>query len=166
MVTNELIKTTAPAILAIIGTIFGVIITGFFNWLNRKSDYSNLKNLKKIDQEIEFRNNELIKPVLEFLEKELNLITKIYQKGFNKEVIIDDQLSDHTLSMTMIGARLKSLGNDILDKKFEEFTRLRISISFDALSEEGYKNINAAYENMKQAEAIASDIIREISIST
>ncbi len=162
----ELIEVNASAIIGVTGTVLGVIISQIFNLLSRNSDYSNQNKLKKLDQKIEFENNELVKPVVKFLDKELRLITKVYQKGLNKEVLINDELSDHILGMSMVGARIKSLGNDTLDKKFEDFTWLRISISFDALNEEGEKNINAAYENMKQAEAIASEIIREIKIST
>lgn len=154
------------AVIAIAGTIFGVVITEFFNWLNKKSEFSYQSSLKKTDRQIEFENDEIIRPALDFLEKELRLITRIYQKGLNKELSIGDEISEHILGMSMVGARIRVFSNDALNKKFEEFTRLRISISFDVLNEDGHKDINAAFENMKKAELLASEIIAEMKRAT
>ncbi len=166
MEISELIKNNFPAIIALTGTLLGVLITQLFNWLNKRSEFYHQHKLKKTDQQIVFENNEVIKPVLDFLKKELCLITKIYQKGLNKEVSIEDELSEHILEMSMVGARIRILGNNILNKKYEEFTKLRIPISFDSLNEEGNKDINTAFENMKKAELLASEIISEIKKST
>jgi hypothetical protein len=159
---NEILKNNFPAIITLIGALLAVIITQFFNWLNKKSEFYYQHNLKKTDQQIAFENNEVIKPVLGFLEKELRLITKIYQKGLNREVSIEDELSEHILEMSMVGARVRILGNNTLNETYEEFTRLRIPISCDALNEEGNKDINTAFNNMKKAELLASKIISEI----
>ena len=166
MEISDLIKNNFPAIIALAGALLGVIITQLFNWLNKRSEFHHQHNLKKTDQQIAFENNEVIKPVLDFLEKELRLITKIYQKGLNKEVSIEDDQSEHILEMSMVGARIRILGNSILNKKYEEFTRLRIPISFDSLNEEGNRDINNAFKNMKKAEMLASEIIAEIKNST
>lgn len=163
---SELIKGNLPAIIAVAGTLLAVLITQLFNWLNKRSEFYYQHNLKKTDQQIAFENNEVIKPVLDFLENELRLITKVYQKGLNKEVTIEDELSEHILGMSMVGARIRILGNNILNEKYEEFTRLRIPISFDALNEDGNKDINTAFENMKKAELLASEIISEIKSAT
>ena len=149
----------AASIIAVLGTLAGVLISQIFTWLMKRNEFRNQVKLKRIDFGIEFEKTNLIEPVLLFLESDLKLITKIYQKGLNTEkTTIHEKLSEHILDMSMASARLGVYGNDALIKKFDEFTRKRIQIGFDALGDKE-KNINSAYNKIKEAESLASGII-------
>lgn len=149
----------ADSLFPILGTLAGVAITLFFTWLIKKREFLNQLILKRVDSEINFEKENLIKPVLLFLESDLKLMTAIYQKGMSPKAIeIDESLSTHILDMSMASARLGVYGNEALNKKFDEFTRKRIQVGFDALNEQDQK-INDAYKKMKEAESLASEII-------
>lgn len=149
----------ADAIIPIFGTFAGVVITLFVTWLMKRREFINQVKLKRIDFGIEFEKKNLIEPVLLFLESDLKLMTAIYQKGLKLEKTeIDKSSSAHILDMSMASARLGVYGNEALIKKFDEFTRKRIQVGFDALNEQE-KNINSAYNKIKEAESLASEII-------
>jgi len=149
----------ADAILPIFSGLAGVVITLFFTWLMKRREFINQVKLRRIDFGIEFERKNLIEPVLLFLESDLKLMTAIYQKGLERErTEIDSSLSTHILDMSMASARLGVHGNEALVKKFDEFTRKRNQVGFDALGE-NEKNINSAYNKIKEAESLASEII-------
>ena len=50
----DFINTHAPTIIAVIGTLSGVLISQLSYWLMKKSDYKNQVKLKRIDLGIEF----------------------------------------------------------------------------------------------------------------
>ena len=152
-------KHAAPMI-AVFGTLAGVLISQVFNWLMKRREFSNQLKLKKLDYGFEFEKQKLIEPVLSFLESELKLITAIYQKGIDSENsnIKRENLGDHILESSMASARLGVYGNKTLIEKFDEFTRKRIQVGFDIFDENG-KNITSAYERIKEAESLASEII-------
>ena len=149
----------ADSLFPILGTLAGVAITLFFTWLMKKREFINQLIMKRIDFEIEFEKENLIKPVLLFLESDLKLMAAIYQKGLEpKAVEIDKSLGTHILDMSMASARIGVYGNEALNKKFDEFTRKRIQVGFDALNEQD-KKVNDAFNKMKEAESLASEII-------
>ena len=150
-------KHAAP-IIAILGTLAGVVISQISTWLLKRQEFKNQLKLKRIDFGIEFEKKNLIEPVLLFLESDLKLITAIYQKGLEKEKIIHEKLGEHILEMSMASARLGVYGNEALIKKFDEFTKKRIQIGFDVFNDKE-KNMFSAHDKIKEAESLASDII-------
>ncbi len=77
----------ATPIIAILGTLAGVVISQISTWLMKRQEFKNQVKLKRIDFGIEFEKKNLIEPVLLFLESDLKLITAIYQKGLEKKQI-------------------------------------------------------------------------------
>ena len=75
----------ATPIIAVIGTLAGVVISQISTWVMKRHEFKKQVNLKRIDFGIEFEKKNLIEPVLLFLESDLKLITAIYQKGMDKE---------------------------------------------------------------------------------
>ena len=149
----------AASIIPAIGVLAGVIISQFFTWVMKLSEFKNQVRLKRIDFGIEFEKRNLIEPVLLFLESDFKLMTAIYQKGFESEKSkINEKLSEHILSMSMASARIGAYGNEALIKKFDEFTRKRMEVGFNVLDEEN-KSIYSAHNKIKEAESIASEII-------
>jgi hypothetical protein len=152
------IDKNASPIIAVLGTLFGVIIAQISNWLMKNQEFKNHVKLKRIDFGIEFEKRNLIEPVLLFLESDLKLMTAIYQKGLEKEKNINEILGEHILEMSMVSARLRVYGNPALSTKFEEFTRKRLDVGFRALNE-NMKDIQSAYDKLREAEVLASEII-------
>lgn len=149
----------AAAIIAVIGTLAGVLVTQLFNLLLKRSEFKNQVKLKRYDFGIEFEKRNLIEPVLLFLESDLKLITAIYQKGLEtQKTKIHEKLGEHILDMSMASARLGVYGNEALIKRFDEFTRKRIEIGFDVFDEKE-KNMLSAHNKIKEAESLASEII-------
>jgi hypothetical protein len=149
----------AASIIAVLGTLAGVLISQFSTWLMKRHEFKNQVKLKRIDFGIEFEKKNLIEPVLLFLESDLKLITAIYQKGLETEKTeIHEILSGHILNMSMASARLGVYGNEALIKKFDEFTRKRIQIGFDVFDDKE-KNMLSAHNKIREAESLASEII-------
>jgi hypothetical protein len=148
----------ATSIIAVLGTLFGVMISQISNWLMKKQEFKNHVKLKRIDFGIEFEKKNLIEPVLLFLESDLKLITAMYQKGLQQEKNINEILGEHILEMSMVSARLRVYGNAALNTKFEEFTRKRLEVGFKALNE-NMKDMQLAYDKLREAEVLASEII-------
>lgn len=155
----DFIDKHATPIIAVFGTLAGVLISQLFNWLMKKCEFKNQVKLKRFDFGVEFEKRNLIEPILLFLESDLKLITAIYQKGFEREKSkINEKLGDHILEMSMVSARLGVYGNEALITKFDEFTRKRIEVGFNVLDEHE-KNISSAHNKIKEAESLASEII-------
>jgi hypothetical protein len=141
-----------------LAALAGVAISQFFSWIMKKNEFNNQVKMKRIDLGIEFEKRNLIEPVMMFLTSELKLITAIFQKGLEVEkTVIQRNLGEHILDMAMTSARLGAYGNKALIDKFEEFTRIRISVGFEV--SEKFKNLPSAHERLKQAEILASEII-------
>ena len=142
-------KYGAP-IIAIWGTLAGVIISQISTWLMKRQEFKNQVELKRIDFGIEFEKKNLIEPVLLFLQSDLKLITAIHQKGLEKEKTqIHEKLGEHILEMSMASARLSVYGNEALTKQFVEFTRKRIQIGFDVFDDKG-KNMLSPIIRLKK----------------
>lgn len=149
----------ATPLIAVLGTIAGVAISQISTWLMKRQEFKTQVKLKRIDFGIDFEKKQLIEPVLFFLESDLKLITAIYQEGLEKEKRnIHEKLGEHILQMSMASARLGVYGNEALTEKFDEFTKKRIQVGFDAFSEQN-RNISSAYNKIKEAESLASEII-------
>lgn len=149
----------ATPIIAILGTLAGVVISQISTWLMKRQEFKNQVKLKRIDFGIEFEKKNLIEPVLLFLESDLKLITAIYQKGLEKEKTnIHEKLGEHILEMSMASARLGVYGNEALIKIFDEFSIKRIQIGFDVFDDKE-KNMLSAHNKIKEAESLASEII-------
>jgi hypothetical protein len=148
------------AIIAVFGTIAGVVITQIFNWVFKKSEWSNQVRLRKLERSLQFEKQNLIDPIIEFMEAELSLIQIIYGKGFDKEPSpIEGSSSDHIKNLLAISARIKVYGDQELINKFEEFTSKRLIIGNKILDEKN-RDLPHAYDDLKQAEILASEILK------
>lgn len=97
----------ATPIIAVLGTLAGVLISQLSTWFMKRHEFKNQVKLKRIDFGIEFEKRNLIVPVLLFLDSDLKLITAIYQKGLETEKTkIHENLNKHILNMSMASARL------------------------------------------------------------
>ncbi len=148
------------AIIAVFGTIAGVVITSIFNWVLKKSEWSNQVKLRKLERSLEFEKQNLIDPIIEFLEAELSLIQIIYGKGFDKEHSpFEGSSSDHIKNLSAISAKIKVYGDQELIVKFEEFTSKRLIIGNKTLVEKN-RDLSHAYDDLKKAEILASEILK------
>ena len=156
-ILNFIDKHATP-MFTLLGILFGLVFSPISTWIMKKLEFINQAKLKRIDFAIEFEKKNLIEPVLLFLKSDLKLMTSIYQKGLAiEQKEIEKSESAHILDMSMVSARLGVYVNDLLIKKFDEFTRKRIQVGFSTLSDQN-KNIHA-HNKIKEAEALASEII-------
>ena len=156
MEVSQFLDKNGTAIIAVIGTISGVLITALANLMQKKSEWINQKRLRKLECSIEFEQRYLIEPIIEYIEAELQLLQRIYAKGFEKDTSpISEMFLEHHWKMLLTSSRVKVYGNKELIDRFESFTRKRIEIGNRTLEP---KN-ELAYGNLKEAESIAAEIL-------
>jgi hypothetical protein len=159
MEVSQFFDKYGAAIIAVFGTISGVLITAFANLLLKKNEWINQKRLRKLERSIAFEERNLIVPIVEYIEAELQHLQRIYAKGFERDTsTIPEMLQEHHWKMVLTSARVKVYGNKELIDRFESFTRKRIEIGNFALDPKN-KNLNLAYGDLKEAESIAAEIL-------
>lgn len=153
----QFLDKNSATIIAVSGTIIGVIITQFFNWLNKSNDWQNQVKLKKLDNSIEFEKQNIIYPIKEFMETEIILLQKIYAKGMTEGNATLDDIKDteHIKNLSVISAKIKSYKNQELNKKFEDFKNKRFGI------QKGFSDndLKKADNNFIEAENLYSEIL-------
>ena len=145
-----------------LGALAGVALTVFSNYKAKDKDAKNARDLRILENSIEFEKEHLIKSVIEFLEADLKLISYVYECGLTKESPSKKtDMGDHIRQMAMVEARVKLYGDESLEKKFTEFTHKRIEIGNEIFSE--YRgDQKEAYNKLQEAISLASEILKSI----
>ena len=101
-------------------------------------------------------NDIIIRPVIDFLERDLIAIQRVYnlslvQKTERREIIIDNE---HIWLLTAAQARIEAAGDPVLCDKFDEYSRKRLKMgnAVEIGNEE-------AFEELEATKTLASDII-------
>jgi hypothetical protein len=155
---GQFLDKNAGAIIAVAGTIFGVLVTALFNLWQKKAEWINQKRLRQLERSIDFEECYLIRPTVEYMEAELQILQRIYSKGVEKDsTITPDMYQGQFWKMLLTSARVKVYGNKELTDTFEAFTRKRIEMG-NSIFDQDHKNLNLAYRELKEAESIAVQI--------
>jgi hypothetical protein len=126
MDTGQFLIKNGAAVVAVGGTIAGILITQLFNWLLKKREWKNQARLRKLERSIEFEKHNLIEPIIEFIEAELSLMQLLYAKGFDKEdKAISSSHSTHLKHLLTTSAKVKAYG----DKDLIEFLSIAHNFS-------------------------------------
>src|ERR1035437_6662271 len=153
MDAGELLGKNAAAIIAVIGTVSGALVVSVSNWLGKKAEWTNQRKLRQLERSIDFEERYLIRPIVEYLESELQVLQRIYSKGFEKEGSIPAEMyQEHHWKMLLTEARVMVYGDKKLIDKFAEFTRKRIAIG-TSIFDSRNKVVNLAFRDLKEAEA-------------
>jgi len=156
---GELVGKNAAAIIAVIGTVSGALVVSVSNWLQRKAEWTNQRKLRQLERSIDFEERYLIRPIVEYLETELQVLQRVYSKGFEKEGTIPAEMyQEHHWKMLLTEARVKVYGDEQLIDKFGDFTRKRISIG-TSIFDSRNKDVNLAFRDLEEAEGLAAEIL-------
>lgn len=156
---GEALGKNATAIIAVIGTISGALVGGFSNWLQKRADWTNQRKSRQLERLIDFEERYLIRPIVEYIETELQVLQRIYSKGFEKDdVPLSQVYQEHHWKMLLTEARIKVYGDKQLIDKIAEFTRARIAIGTFILDPKG-KDTHEAYRVLREAEGIAAEVL-------
>jgi len=155
----ELLGKNAAAIIAVIGTILGALVAGLSSWLQKKAEWGNQRKLRRLERSMDFEERYLIRPIIEYLETELQVLQRIYSKGVEKDdAVLSQVYQEHHWEMLLTEARVRVYGDKQLVDKFAEFTRDRIAIGTFVLDPKE-KDISKGYSALREAEGRAAEIL-------
>lgn len=147
------------ATLGVIGSLAGVAITSWFNLKAKDKEAANARKLKFLDNSIDFQKRHVVEPIIAFLESDLKLISYVYECGLEKDTPPKNpEQSVHIRLLAMTEARIKTLGDKLLEEKFRVFTRKRLEVG-NKILDEMRRDPNAAYEKLQEAITLASEIL-------
>jgi hypothetical protein len=130
-------------------TLLGVVIAVVANIAMKRIDHRNAIALKRIEIGTELEKKYLLEPLVSFMDKELQLMQKLYAHKLQPEGQTDcpGPVSEHYLELSVTEARVRALGDNILVEKFEAFSRTRIGVGTyadEGKSEEALRELKAA----------------------
>lgn len=139
--------------------LLGVLVTLLITWTQQKTNWANQKYLRKTGLAIEIEKSIQFDPIAKFIESYLSLLQMTYSKGLNKDDAPTPEMSDQsTMRMLAASARIKLYGDAKLVEKFDNLTRKRIEIG-NSLFDKGSRNVNLAYDLLREAENTAAEIL-------
>lgn len=151
---DDLIQNNQSAVLTLIGTISGAIIVLVGNLAYRWLEHKNMIKLKRLDLVIDIEKKYLIEPVVSFIDDDLKLMQEIYDTLVTNKPI-PSLNNKHIFKLSSIQARIQGLGDGVLCEKFEEFSRVRLSVG-NAVSN---GNWDGAQNNLNKAITLAGKIL-------
>lgn len=155
----NLVAGNEKLVLGSLFTLFGVLVAGIINFLLKRLELSHARKMKKIEFASSFKQENLFKPVVSFLESDLIALQAVYgllfvEKKDRREVKINN---DHLVMLSSIEARIKALTDSATYEKFNEYSRKRLRIG-NAL-----ENIELdPYVELKSAIELASNIMKTL----
>jgi hypothetical protein len=157
MSLGDLVKNNPVAILTLLGTVCGVVITQAANLIAKGLDYRNNLKTRRLDLAIELEKKYLIEPVVLFIDKDLKAMQKTYAQALESE---DDKVNfildnEHVFELSSLQARVKGLCDSSLNEKFEEFSGAKIRIGTSVSNGE----VNNAYKQLDEAIKLAGEIL-------
>lgn len=153
----QFLDKNSAALIPVFSTITGILLTQICNFLLKKNELENQIKLKKFENSMEFEKQNLINPIIEFIEVELMVIRKICEQQL-KDAGLSGKIGgvNHLSKASIIAAKIKVFKNEEINKKFDEFIKKRWKINENTnKNEDNSKSI----KEMKEAEMIASEIL-------
>ena len=148
------------------GALFGVIITSVFHLIQKYFANRHERNMKKLDFVAKFKSEQLVEPVIKFLDSDLAAMQETYSLVFvDKGSRSNFQIkSDHLASLPAVTARVKGLGDPKLNALFDEFTRKRLSIgnSIDSVGKDPFKELQSAITLAGDIVGLLLDKVRDV----
>ncbi len=154
------IDKNANSIIPVIATLGGMIISQLCNILKIRIETKKQIAIKKVDAAIEFEKNHIIEPILSYLDSELKFMIAIYREGLSSGDKAEDIFKpEHILNLSCISARIRALGDETLNEKFDKFTLKRFDIANRILKDSPNRNPSIANKQLQAAEQLAGEIL-------
>ena len=152
-----LINENQPALFALIGAILGFFVNQLTTWISKAIDHRYNVKIKRLDIGIELEKKYLIEPVVSFIDKDLKSMQKLYAQLFKskEEKACLSLDNEYVFELSSVQARVRGLGDESLNAKFEEFSRARISIGTEVSDADS----KAAYTKLDEAIKLAGAIL-------
>lgn len=133
--------------------LWGAVITGTVLLISKWVDHLNNLKIKRLVIAIEVEKKHLIEPVVLFIEKQLESMQRTSAQGLDRENRVLN--NEYIFNLAATQARIKGLGDDVLNKKFDEFFTERIYIATFVAEQK----IIRANEHLEKAIKLAGEIL-------